>query len=541
MPREPQGRERRGVRGAEHDRSNGEVPSIVRLVNATNRLRPEVSTASTAAVGVFVVAAFVYVRTLLPGVSFGDWAEAQMIPARLGILHPTGYPLYLLLGKLFSMIPVESVAYRASLLSAVAAAGVVGMAVLIAVRLGVRPVIATGAALCLAVTGTLWQEATFSEMNGLHLLLVALLLHRALVWRAERRPRDLLIGALLGGLCVSNHGLAITVVPLVILFVLVDARREIKAHPVVLVKAGGALVLGLVPYLYLPLRALAGPSEVYGPFLTWDGFFAHVSGAQFRSDMHFTSIESLTTAWAAIPHVIHDLVSLSNVVFVVMGVIGIAILLLRDHWFGLLVVTLGAVNVYFYANYLGDLSHYLLTTWLILALGLAVAAEAIVGRLVRLVVGRIGPGAAGIQYAILGLALVLLVSNWATHDQSANRDGEHFTAAVFAALPEDAVLITYWDALTPLSYEHCIEGVRPDVSLRAYDEQALVTCDPVERPLAEVARRRPVFALMVHDASLAEMTHLTPVPVTTIRLPWGKRYPEYDRNLYRLVPNDGSP
>ena len=150
------------------------------------------------------------------------------------------------------MIPVGSVAFRANLLSAVAAAGVVAMTVLIARRLDVRPVLAIGAALSLAVTGTLWEEATFSEMNSLHLLLVALLLHRALVWRAERRDRDLVIGALLSGLCVSNHGLAITVVPLVTLFVLANAWREIAARPIVLVKVAGAFVLGLVPYVYLP-------------------------------------------------------------------------------------------------------------------------------------------------------------------------------------------------------------------------------------------------------------------------------------------------
>ncbi len=496
-----------------------------------------VSNANLAAIAAFAAAAVVYLRTLLPGVSLGDWADAQMTPARLGIMHPTGYPLYVLLGKLFSILPVGSVAYRANLLSAVAAAAVVGMVVLIAVRLGVRPLIALGAALCLAVTGTLWQEATFAEMNGLHVLLVALLLHRALVWRAERRDRDLLLGALIGGLCASNHGLAITVVPLVFLFVLVNARREIVRRPSVLVKAAGAFALGLLPYLYLPLRAMAGASEVYGRFLTWGGFLDYVSGAQFRSDMHFMSTRSVGAALAAMPQVIGHLVSVSNVVFIAPAIVGVAILLYRDHWFGLLLVVLGAVNVYIYANYLGDLSHYLLTTWLILAIGLAVVAEAIVS----LVVDRAGARAAWIGYGILGLALVLLVSNWATHDESANRDGERLTAAVFAALPQDAVLVTYWDALTALSYEHCIEGVRPDVSLRAYDERALVTCDPVERPLTEVARRRPVFGLMVHDGSLAAMTGLTPVPVATIRLPWGQRYPQYDRNLYRLVPKADSP
>src|SRR6186997_2188516 len=88
--------------------------------------------------------------------------------SRLGILHPTGYPLYSLIGTLFSLIPVGSMAYGANLLSAVAAAGAVAVMVLIAVRLGVRPVLAFAAGLALAFTGTIWQEATFSEMNGLH-------------------------------------------------------------------------------------------------------------------------------------------------------------------------------------------------------------------------------------------------------------------------------------------------------------------------------------------------------------------------------------
>jgi hypothetical protein len=296
-------------------------------------------------------------------------------------------------------------------------------------------------------------------------------------------------------------------------------------------------VLGLTPYLHIVLRAMAGPADVYGTFLTWDGFFAHVSGAQFRGDMHFTSIESFQAAWAAMPQVIDHLVSVSNMVFVVVAVIGVAILVLRDHWFGLLLVVLGAVNVYFYANYLGDLSHYLLTTWLILAIGLAVAAEAVV----RLAVRWTGPRAVAIQYAVLALPLVLLVSNWTAHDQSANRDGERFTAAVFAALPQDAELLTYWDALTPLSYEHCIEGVRPDVFLRAYDAQALVTCDYPVKPLSEVVKSRPVFALMVQDDSLAALTGLNPVPVATFRLPWGQRYPELDRALYRLLPDGVAP
>ena len=101
--------------------------------------------------------------------------------------------------------------------------------------------------------------------------------------------------------------------------------------------------------------------------------------------------------------------------------------------------------------------------------------------------------------------------------------------------------MTYWDALTPLSYKHCVEGVRPDVVLQAYDAAALVTCDTPQLPLTEVAKHRPVYGLMMFPDSLPKATGLAPVAEGKIELPWGKRYPEFDRPLYRLEPADGSP
>ena len=41
---------------------------------------------------VVLVALAVYVRTLLPGLAFGDWGEMQTVPHVLGVAHPTGYP-----------------------------------------------------------------------------------------------------------------------------------------------------------------------------------------------------------------------------------------------------------------------------------------------------------------------------------------------------------------------------------------------------------------------------------------------------------------
>ena len=264
------------------------LPIRARLTHLAER-GPAVGAPSVGAIGVFGCAIVLYLQTMLPGISVGDWAEAQFVPAQLGVPHPTGYPLFVLLGKAFSLIPVGSIAFRADLLSATAAAAAAGAAVLIACRLGVRLALAIAAGLTLAVTGELWLEATYPEMNSLHLLLVAAVIHRAVVWRQERHDRDLLIGAGLAGLSLSNHLLAITAVPIVILFVLVDARSRLRARPVILVQAAALFLAGLSLYLFIPLRALAGPAIQYSGLLTWDGFSSLVTGAQFRGDMHFST------------------------------------------------------------------------------------------------------------------------------------------------------------------------------------------------------------------------------------------------------------
>jgi hypothetical protein len=459
----------------------------------------------------------------------------QWIPARLAIPHPTGYPLYVLLGKAFSLIPVGSLGFRAELLSAVAAAAASGTAVLIAVRIGVRPVIAIAAGLALAVTGELWLEATFSEMNGLHLLLMAAVIHRALVWRAERRDRDLLLGALLAGLSLSNHVLAATVVPIVVLFVLVDARTRLRERPALLVQAAGLGLVGLTPYLFIPFRALFGPPELYARFLTWDGISGLVSGADLRSQMHFASLDSLGKAWAAAPAVVGQLVDRSSVVFVAGGFVGAGIQLARDRWLAVMLGLIVAVNLYVFTNYVGDLDHYLLVTWLAFAVWLALAFETIAAWLERRWPAFAAPP--GLAIAALVLPLVIGANNWAAYDQSRNNDGARFAQEVFAALPRDAVLLTYWDALTTLGYVHCVDGERPDVALRSFDVTARVVCDPVAGSLEDVARARPLFALFAADSELdAVRDTFILVPGPRLAVPYGKRGLDHTATLFRLLP-----
>ncbi|HUP54898.1 MAG TPA: DUF2723 domain-containing protein [Methylomirabilota bacterium] len=475
----------------------------------------------------------VYVATALRGVSFGDWAEMQGVPARLEVPHTTGFPLYTLLTKAFTFLPIGSIAFRATLLSATAAAGAIGVLVLIAVRLGVRPVIALAAGIALAGTATLWEEATFSEMNTLHLLLCALLIHRAIVWHEERRDRDLRLGALFSGLALSNHTIALSLVPVVILFVLVDDGLRLLRRPRLVLELTLLFASGLSFYLFILVRGLTGPAALYGDLRSVDGFFSFVTAAQYRVDMKFGTGESLAKAWQAVPDLLAGVQSRANVVFSLVPLAGAVILVRRLRWAGWLTVAIVLANVYLYVGYRGDLPHYLLVSWLIFAVWLAVAVDAAVTWTQE----RLGSRFEDIEYGLVAVAVLFVASNWAGHDQSANTAGEEYTRDVLARLPPNALLVTYWDTLTALSYKHCVEGERPDVAIIAHDRPLTASCDLITEPLEVVARTRPIYALETFESSLDRWRDTFDfVTEATIKVPYGERKPEFDRPLYRMVP-----
>ena len=89
------------------------------------------------ALPVFLLALGLYGMTLAPTVVtvFDDSLELQLVTYMLGIAHPPGYPLYTLLGWLFTRLPLGDVAYRVNLMSAVFGALTVALVYLIGLEL----------------------------------------------------------------------------------------------------------------------------------------------------------------------------------------------------------------------------------------------------------------------------------------------------------------------------------------------------------------------------------------------------------------------
>ena len=134
-----------------------------------------------------------YIRTLAPSLLYGDSAEFQTIAYTLGIGHPTGYPIYVLLAKLFTFLPVGDIAYRVNLFSAFSAALTVALVYLITRKLGAMHISAVYGSLALILTPLFWKHASIAEIYAPSAACLAFVLFFVLQWKETNNPRWLFL------------------------------------------------------------------------------------------------------------------------------------------------------------------------------------------------------------------------------------------------------------------------------------------------------------------------------------------------------------
>ncbi len=244
-----------------------------------------------------VVTLFLVIPTLLPGVANWDTAEFQTVGPVLGTAHPTGYPSYVILGWVASILlqPFGDPAYRMNMLQAITAALAVAGAVGIVQMLTGMRWIALATGLMLGCSQLFWRLATHADPHMLHLALVSGLFLLLLAWERRRRSEDpgivrhadrwLVAAALVYGVAVANHSLALLLPPAIGLFVLAVDWRVILRGRTVLACVGVLAATLTVLFLELPIRAAMHAPLVYGHPDTWSGFIYVVLGEQFRGSL----------------------------------------------------------------------------------------------------------------------------------------------------------------------------------------------------------------------------------------------------------------
>jgi 4-amino-4-deoxy-L-arabinose transferase-like glycosyltransferase len=363
-----------------------------------------------AGIGITLFVLVLYLRTLAPTVLYLesplllDAAMLQMQVCVLGITHPTGYPTYLMLSHLFTYLPFGDCAYRVNLASAVYAALAVSVVYAAGLLLSRRPTAAAIAALAFGLGATFWSQAVIAEVYTLNALFVALTLLTLLLWRERRRDRYLLLSAFLVGMSMTNHLTSGLLLPASILFVaLVDRRKLVDAR--LALKGVGLFLLGLTPYLYLPIRAATGaPFKANNP-TNFERFWYMVSGGNLRGSFFAfgpaEQLDRLAFYWGYLVDDFHwGLVAAAIIGFVALIVWDrAAAALLGFLFFGWLFHAIG--------NNIPDIQLYFIPTYLVLALAMAVGLGLLLTEAQNLL-ARFPRAQKGVVLGVLSVALLLL-------------------------------------------------------------------------------------------------------------------------------------
>jgi hypothetical protein len=402
----------------------------------------------------------IYLHTMAPGLTWSNDGSdgGDLITAAYtgGVPHPTGYPLYLLLARLFQAIPAGSLAYRTNLMSAVFAA----LSALLVYHIVARALnerhldharfAAVIAGLAFGLTPLLWSQAVITEVYALQAFLTALILYLCLLPNRFDTLRALTLG-----LAAGNHITALLLLPLLFLDLPQPNQHRLRQFASALTWKLVWFAIGISLYLTLPLRAQAGAPVNWGNPITLERFWWLVSGSLYRSYYLHSPLSMMgerIPAWASL------MLQQFGWLGIALGVAGVIVFFQpsRLHFSTLWV---GAAYSAFALAYSSDDSYlYVIPVCLSFAVWVGLA----IGHLFNAVNSKAVTWGAAVLLG--GYFLFQGMNHAAQVDASGDRRAEMFGRQVMAEVPKDALVFVKGDrAVFTLWYFHFALGQRPDV------------------------------------------------------------------------------
>jgi 4-amino-4-deoxy-L-arabinose transferase-like glycosyltransferase len=473
------------------------------------------------------VAAIIYGRTVIPGLLPGDGGEFQTLTYLLGNSHPTGYPVYLALARLFTLLPLGELAYRVNLFSAVMGALTVSGVYLCGKLLAGYRATAVAGALALAVSATLWSQSLIAEVYTAGAAFLVFILLALLWWDSTNSKWALFAAGLLGGLSVGVHMSVALLAPAVLLFLLLHRDRGWPMWRTAVLGAFSGLATTVLLFLLIewnnptasyfnsviePSRSAWGydAGQMDGP---WEHLLFGWQGRQFQylmfSDINEVMPQQAGDYWDNLDNEL-------AAPLIMMAVIGTLWLLLRrSRAAALLIVALISQLFYFFNYEIWDLYVFYIPSYLLLTL-LAIAG---LGALIDIAgwgLSKLTPRRSGTSAVldVLLAVLVLAVAVWPvlkTRQEDLLRGEVAFefdeypqydpnlrlvAAATVADLPENAIVFTDWDMMWPYYYTAYLENNRTDLAfLETYpaDDQEQLAASLVELVRDNLGKRPMLF------------------------------------------------
>jgi hypothetical protein len=450
-------------------------------------------------VAAFAVPATIFIASASSEPASWDTAEFQGVPYILGIAHPTGFPLFVLLGFVWShLVAIGSVAFRMNAFSAVTVAAAALAAYMVAVELGASRVVALLAELWYAVTQDVWTHADRAEAQDLAVACEAFAIYAFVRWLRTGTPGWFIGAFALWGLGMAAHPNALWLLPGFLAGTIV-ARRKPKLRVVAAALLLTALALGL--YLYLPLRSAYIVAHGLDPTLSfssdggifWNyhnpstrgGLMLDLTGSDWNAPRYLLASLNPVHAQDALWAFIEGIGKQFGAFVLVLTIIGVVQAWKRD-WRSTLFVCIACTAALLFSvtfSLEGDVARYrLLGLWLAVPLlGLVVPRDA------QSCSATLARSALAL---FLAINVVLAVSSSTRmFEHSAGEGGRWVINAVRPYVPPGAILMVGWLDATSLAYGAYVDGsLRDRIIVSGWDDARMGRYQ-------QWAKTRPVFVL----------------------------------------------
>lgn len=441
----------------------------------------------------------IFLTTLAPTVIQIDSGELSAVQTTLGIAHPTGYPLFTILGYVFSLIPLPfRDIYKLNLLAAIWCAASTGIFVYTAKYVldnlhyfapakiltkgkqlkkkkkqviekpnatslpeNKKYIAAISGGLILAFSKTFWLQSTSVEVYSLHIFLISsiiLFLIKAYVEESSigKLSKNWILFTVFLALGFTNHMTTLLILPASAYLFFNKFGFNKKSLKKIFLLFLIFIPILIVFYSYLPLRAEQNPTFNWGNPVDFEKIVRHISGKQYQVWL-FSSTE------AAKKQLIYFIDSLfpefsANLFIVLVGIIFSFIYAKR---FAIFVLISFITTILYSINYdINDIDSYFLLAYI------SIAFFSVFGtvKLLSMLKFKSYPYSLGI---LLIAVFILLPAyfNYSKVNRSSNYAYEDYTKELIGSVSSNAVIFSYqWDYFISASYYlQFVENYRKDV------------------------------------------------------------------------------
>lgn len=446
------------------------------------RRAKKISLTTATTVVVFLVALVVYIITLAPIVTVEDSGEFIIGAYTLSVIHPPGYPLYCLLGKLFTLLPISSIAWRVNFMSAFFGALSVATLFLFVQQVTKHKqkiLIGIVTSLSLAFSATLWSQSVVAEVNTLNLFVLLLGLLLIAMWGKKKDNIWLYLFVFIYGLSLTNHHIMLGMAPIYALYILFLDWRVIKKAKQMLLM----IVLFIVPlslYAYLPLRARANPIINWGSTDNWEGFVYHI----LRKEYGGSGLEHIFNASAWVNKTTHIIEYFTvrlpeqfSVWLLVLALVGLVYMWQKQKKVTIVLLAMflmfsigySVLVVYLPINdYERQLIHiFYLPSYITVAYAIGWSVVGFVDLMERYV--KKGLPWDKVAYLLLAVPVIICIMNYSNSNHHNDYYTYDYAKNILGAVEQDAVLLVQSDSLLRnFWYLQTIEDYRADVTTINY-------------------------------------------------------------------------